>query len=46
MSTWFCELKVIMTSRIFEHEELMDYNDYMPKSGDVSSARAFEDDFM
>ncbi|KNB42933.1 hypothetical protein JH06_3852 [Blastocystis sp. subtype 4] len=32
--------------RIFEHTELMDYNDFMTKSSDVSSARAYEDDFM
>ena len=36
----------MICSRIFEHTELMDYKDFMTKSSDVSSARAYEDDFM
>ena len=37
---------LMIRSRIFEHTELMDYNDFMTKSSDVSSARAYEEDFM
>lgn len=33
-------------SRIFEHTELMSYNDLMTKSGDVSASKQYEDDFM
>ena len=36
----------VRVSRIFEHTELMDYNDLMNKSADVSSAKAYEEDFM
>ena len=35
-----------MSSRIFEHTELMDYNDFMDKSGDVTASKAYEEDFM
>lgn len=37
---------LMRSSRIFEHTELMDYNDFMNKSSDVSSAKAYEEDFM
>ena len=37
---------VLINSRIFEHTELMDYNDFMDKSGDVSASKAYEEDFM
>ena len=36
----------VSRDRIFEHTELMDYNDFMNKSADVSSAKAYEEDFM
>lgn len=36
----------LMSSRIFEHTELMDYNDFMDKSGDVTASKAYEEDFM
>ena len=36
----------VRVSRIFEHTVLMDYNDFMNKSADVSSAKAYEEDFM
>ena len=36
----------VRVSRIFEHTELMDYNDFMNKSADVSSAKAYEEDFI
>lgn len=39
-------IRTFIYSRIFEHEELMDYNDFMVKSGDVTASRAYEDDFM
>ncbi|KAM7454939.1 hypothetical protein BLSTO_04303 [Blastocystis sp. subtype 1] len=32
--------------RIFEHTELMDYNDFMDKSGDVTASKAYEEDFI
>lgn len=38
-----CQMRA---SRIFEHTELMDYNDFMDKSGDVSASKAYEEDFM
>lgn len=40
----FCTF--VMNSRIFEHTELMSYNDLMTKSGDVSASKQYEDDFM
>lgn len=40
----FCAL--MMNSRIFEHTELMSYNDLMTKSGDVSASKQYEEDFM
>ena len=36
----------LSASRIFEHTELMSYNDLMTKSGDVSASKQYEDDFM
>ena len=38
-----CQMRA---SRIFEHTELMDYNDFMDKSGDVSASKAYEEDIM
>ena len=37
---------LMMNSRIFEHTELMNYNDLMTKSGDVSASKQYEEDFM
>ena len=34
-----------MRTPIFEHTELMNYNDFMEKSGDVTASKAYEEDF-